>query len=193
MRHPVAAKLGVAHGKVYIQLMRAPLSIPSRLPLLMAAGLVWAQGAGAQAFSADYGLGRPAEPAGAAASSLLAPLSLGSVRIGPALQADTEYSGAGLSLAAGRNWFAQVSVGRSLQQPAGPNGVEAHDAMRIGGGYRFGDGQSLSLHVTGARGPDRLGLSVSYDWPRYFVRLSYDTGIAPVPQDRLRFSAGMRF
>ena len=65
--------------------------------------------------------------------------------------------------------------------------------MRIGGGYRWSDGQSLSLHVTGGRGPERLGLSVSYDWPRYFVRLSYDSGLNPVPQDRLRFSAGVRF
>ena len=184
--------LGGAPGKVYIQLMRSPLLTSSWLPLF-AAGLMWAPGAGAQVFSADYGLVGPAAPAASGASSLSTPFSLGSVRIGPAFQADTEYSGAGLSLAAGRNWFAQVSVGSSLQQPAGLNGVAASDALRIGGGYRFGDGQSLSLHVTGARGPDRLGLSVSYDWPRYFVRLSYDAGINPVPQDRLRFSAGVRF
>lgn len=192
MRHPSVAKLGGARGKVYIQLMRSPLFTSSWLPLF-AAGLMWAPGAGAQVFSADYGLVGPAAPAASDATSLSTPVSLGSVRIGPAFQADTEYSGAGLSLAAGRNWFAQVSVGSSLQQPAGLNGVAAGDALRIGGGYRFGDGQSLSLHVTGARGPDRLGLSVSYDWPRYFVRLSYDAGINPVPQDRLRFSAGVRF
>jgi len=192
MRHLVVAKLGGAPGKVYIQLMRSLVSPSFWLPLA-ATGLMWAPGAAAQVFSADYELARPAEPAAAAASSLSAPISLGSVRIGPAFQADTEYSGAGLSLAAGRNWFAQVSVGRSLQQPSALNGMAANDAMRIGGGYRFGDGQSLSLHVTGARGPDRLGLSVSYDWPRYFVRLSYDAGINPVPQDRLRFSAGVRF
>lgn len=192
MRHLVVAKLGGAPGNVYIQLMRSPLS-PSLWPPLIATALLWAPGAGAQVFSADYELARSAEPAASAASSLPTPFGPDSVRIGPAFQADTEYSGAGLSLAAGRNWFAQVSVGRSLQQPAGLNGVAANDAMRIGGGYRFGDGQSLSLHVTGARGPDRLGLSVAYDWPRYFVRLSYDTGINPVPQDRLRFSAGVRF
>jgi hypothetical protein len=34
---------------------------------------------------------------------------------------------------------------------------------------------------------------VSYDWPRYFVRLSYDPGLNPVMQDKLRFSAGVRF
>ena len=66
-------------------------------------------------------------------------------------------------------------------------------ALRIGGGYRWSDGQSLALHVTGGRGPDRLGLSVSYDWPRYFVRLSYDPRLNLVPAETLRFSAGIRF
>lgn len=171
--------------------MRSFLATPAWLPLIAAAGLLCAQGAAAQAFSADYGLTSPAQAAEGTWDASH-PLGLGEVQLGPALQADSGYSGAGLSLAAGRNWFAQVSVGRSLQPPAGLP-ASSVDALRIGGGYRWGDGQSLSLHVTGTRGPDRLGLSVSYDWPRYFVRLSYDTGIQPVPQDRLRFSAGVRF
>jgi hypothetical protein len=68
-------------------------------------------------------------------------------------------------------------------------GVTASDAIRMGGGYRWSDGQSLSLQVTGGRA---LGLQVSYDWPRYFVRLSYDSKLNLNPPD-LRFSAGMRF
>jgi hypothetical protein len=163
------------------------------LPLVAATVLAWPQAVGAQAFSADYDLSRAAAPAADTAADRSAPFGLGNLHLGAAWQADAEFSGAGLSLAAGRNWFAQVSVGRSLQQANGLPGAMPNDALRIGGGYRWSDGQSLSLHVTSGRGPERLGLSVSYDWPRYFVRLSYDAGLTPVPQDRLRFSAGVRF
>lgn len=171
--------------------MRSTVS-RSWFALIAVAGLAWTGGASAQVFSADYELARRQQSAGTVspAANLL---NLGSVQFSPALQADTEYSGVGLSLAAGRNWFAQVSVGQSVQPYAGLDGMGSSDAMRIGGGYRWGDGQSLSLQLTGARGPDRLGLSVSYGWPHYYVRLSYDTGITPVPQDRFRFSAGVRF
>ncbi|RYF48224.1 MAG: hypothetical protein EOO27_35845, partial [Comamonadaceae bacterium] len=99
--------------------MHSPLSPSSWFSFIAAAAsLLCAQGAAAQVFSADYGLSRPSEPPAAGAESPRAGLfSLGSVQIGPALQADDGYSGAGLSLATGRNWFAQVSVGRSLQHP----------------------------------------------------------------------------
>lgn len=180
-------------GKGYIELMRAASAIPALLPLVVAAALAWPQAAGAQAFSADYDIARAARSPADPGLDGMPALGLGSVRIGATLHAAGGFSGAGLSLAAGRNWFAQVSVGRSLQQAHGLPGEVASQALRIGGGYRWGDGQSLSLQVTGGRGAERLGLSVGYDWPRYFVRLSYDAGLAPVPQDRLRFSAGMRF
>lgn len=139
-------------------------SLSRYVPIAAAAVLAWPQAASAQGLAADY-----------------------------VLQADGRYSGAGLSVEAGRNWFAQVSIGRSLMAEPGLQRAESYDAMRIGGGYRWANGQSLSLQVTGARGPERLGLSLSYDWPRYFVRLSYDSGLDPLPQDRLRFSAGVRF
>lgn len=193
MRHLIVAKLGGTRGKVYIDLMRAHSVVPAWLPLVAAAVMAWPQFAQAQAFSADYDLSRAAAPAADPASGPSPAFGLGGVHLGTALQADAEFSGAGLSLAAGRNWFAQVAVGRSLQQANGLPGAVSGDALRIGGGYRWSDGQSLSLQVTGGRGPERLGLSVSYDWPRYFVRLSYDAGLNPVPQDRVRFSAGMRF
>lgn len=115
------------------------------------------------------------------------------MRVAPLVQTDAQFSGAGLSLAAGANWFAQVSVGRSVQYDSGLVEAAPAEALRIAGGYRWANGQALSLQVTGGRGPERLGLSVSYDWPRYFVRLSYDTGLNPLPQDKVRFSAGMRF
>lgn len=188
------AKLGGMLGKAYIDRMRAVSPVPMWLPLLAATALAWPQAARAQAFSADYDLSRAAAPAADPAADRSASFGLGNLHLGAALQADAEFSGAGLSLSAGRNWFAQVSVGRSLQQQSnGLPGSMSNEALRIGGGYRWSDGQSLSLHVTGGRAPERLGLSVSYDWPRYFVRLSYDPGLTPVPQDRLRFSAGVRF
>jgi hypothetical protein len=193
MRHLIGAKLGGTHAKVYIELMRSPISSAVWLPLLAAAALGWAPAAGAQVFSADYGLSPAAVPAMEASSQGSAVFSLGGVGIGPALQADAGFSGAGLSLQAGRNWFAQVAVGQSLSVAPGLPMAVSGEALRIGGGYRWGNGQALSLQVTGSRGPERLGLSVSYDWPRYFVRLSYDGGLNPVPQDRLRFSAGVRF
>lgn len=180
-------------GKVYIDLMRAASLFPVWLPMLAAAVLAWPHAAGAQAFSADYDLSRAAAAPAADPEVDRSSFGFSGVHIGAALQADGEFSGAGLSLAAGRNWFAQVSVGRSLQQANILSGAVAGEALRIGGGYRWSDGQSLSLHVTGGRGPERLGLSVSYDWPRYFVRLSYDPGLNPVMQDKLRFSAGVRF
>lgn len=152
--------------------------------VLAAAGALTPQQANAQAFTADYGLA-PVRPGA---------LELGPVRINPVLQADARYSGAGLSLDAGRDWFARVGVGRELAQPSFSfNSASAH-VLSIGGGYRFSGGRSLSLQLNRGGPSDRLGLAVSYDWPRYFVRLSYDTMLAPQqPQDRLRFSAGVRF
>lgn len=95
-------------------------------------------------------------------------------------------SGAGLSLQAGRNWFGQLDVGGA-----------GSDIVNLAGGYRWANGQALSLQLSRGRGPgQRLGLALNYDWPRYFVRFSYDQGaFAPLPQaqDSLRFSAGVRF
>ncbi len=39
----------------------------------------------------------------------------------------------------------------------------------------------------------RLGLSVGYDWPRYFVRFAYDPKVNFTPQDMWRLSTGVRF
>lgn len=134
----------------------------------------------AQGFTADYDIARfsPAE------STL--------VRLAPAHSLGGISSGAGLSVQAGRNWFGQVQL---AQQPAGALlPLAMHDSVNVAGGYRWGNGQSLSLQLSRARGPgERLGLAMNYDWPRYFVRLSYDPGWRPVPQDSLRFSAGVRF
>lgn len=155
-----------------------PRSI-SWLPLLAAGALVWPSLASAQV---DYELAGRVSPFGGAG-----------FLIQPYIQAETRHTGVGLSIEAGRNWFAQVGVGRSLQYPTGlMDRGSSGDVVNLAGGYRWSGGQSLSLQLHRARG-DRLGLAVSYGWPRYFVRLSYDSGLSPVPQDSLRFSAGVRF
>jgi hypothetical protein len=163
------------------------------LPMLAAVALFAPTVAAAQGFAADYGLRVGAAEVTRAAAYPGGALAVGGMRIAPVVQTDAQFSGAGLSLAAGANWFAQVSVGRSVQYDSGLVEAVPTEALRIAGGYRWANGQALSLQVTGGRGPERLGLSVSYDWPRYFVRLSYDPGLNPLPQDKVRFSAGMRF
>ena len=39
----------------------------------------------------------------------------------------------------------------------------------------------------------RLGASVTYDWPRIFVRVAYDPKVNFTPEDMWRFSVGVRF
>lgn len=124
----------------------------------------WPNAAMAQAFSADYGLARFA--AGSASSPRQGSLiSIAGVRLTPVLHSDGRFAGGGLSVAAGQNWFGEVAVGRSLQSTIDPAGVAVQDALRVAGGYRWTHGRSLSLQLTGARGDNRLGLSLSYDWP----------------------------
>ena len=170
--------------------MRSRFTLCAWLPLLSAAVFAFPVSAGAQAFVADYALTRPA----AAPAIPLALFGMPAVRVGPAVPIDSRFSGAGLSLEAGRNWYGQVGVGRSLQpNPSMPGSTSLEDVLAVSGGYRWADGESLSLQVSRARSADRLGLAVSYDWPRYFVRLSYDPGLNLTPADVLRFSAGVRF
>ncbi len=147
-------------------------------------------GALAQAFAADYALAPPGGLPVHRGSSLQGARGL---LIAPAVQGDSRFLGAGLSVATGQNWFAKVAVGRSLATGLTAGATPSREALSIAGGYRWIDGQALSLQVTGARGGNRLGLSVSYDWPRYFVRMSWDSGLNPTPQEKVRFSAGMRF
>lgn len=93
-------------------------------------------------------------------------------------------TGTGLSFEAGERWFARVTVARAL-------GSEAYG---LGGGYRFGEGEAVSVALTQVVGQERLGLAVRYDWRRSYLRLSYEP---PAPSqglpDRLRVSAGVRF
>jgi hypothetical protein len=136
----------------------------------------------AQGFRADYDIARFSSAGDTAPS----------VRIAPAFSLGGDASGAGLSMQAGRNWFGQVELAQvhaaALLPPA------TNDIVNIAGGYRWGNGRALSLELSRGRSSgQRLGLAVNYDWPHYFVRLSFDQGLNLAPQDSLRFSAGVRF
>jgi len=190
-RQLVVPKLCGMRGKVYIGFMRQAQLFACFRPLLAAGALALPFAANAQGFAADYDLARPQElPSNR--SVMGGTLNWGAVSLSPALQSDARFSGVGLSLEAGRNWFGLVGVGRSAEQDHVP-GYTAGEQLSVSGGYRWGDGQSLSLRLTAGRGTERLGLALSYDWPRYFVRLSYGSRVNLVPQDSLRFSAGVRF
>lgn len=164
--------------------MRPPRSIPPSLPAgILAAGLALAclPSAG-QVLSADYTLTAPAlvgeldpDPPTRASRVLWGPLRLA---------AAASTSGNGLSLEAGRKWFARAGVGRSLEL----------DFFSLGGGYRFAGGDAFSMHLTRQLGQEGLGLAVRYDWHSSYLRLGYETPARTqgLP-DRLRFSAGVRF
>jgi hypothetical protein len=147
--------------------------------LFAAAALAAGASAHAQGFSVDYSLARGASPP--------------DVRLAPSFGLGGDTS-PGLSLQAGRNWFGQVGLAQGPVNPAAHPG--SNDIVNLAGGYRFDNGQSLSLQLSRGRGAgQRLGLAVNYDWPRYFVRFSWDQqqGLAPTPTDSLRLSAGLRF
>jgi hypothetical protein len=161
---------------------------------LAAAALAWPSDGHTQAVTADYGFSR----SGPTTVRLYAPyrataFKVGSLLVVPTLQAGARFNSAGLSFEAGLNWFGQVGVGHSLEPGPALSGAGTTDVLSITAGYRWSDARSLSLQLSRGRGGDRLGLTANYDWPQYFVRLAYDTGLNPVPQDNLRFSAGLRF
>lgn len=146
------------------------------------AGLVLgaASVAQAQPVSANYDLTVPSLLSAPELTPELPMFEMGPLRLAGARSSD----GGGLSLEAGRSWFARVGVGRSLES----------EVVSLGGGYRFRAGDAVSMHVTRQLGQERLGLAVRYDWPRSYLRLSYDTPDRAIGlPDRLRFSAGMRF
>ena len=135
----------------------------------------------AQGFSADYDIARFSSPD-------TQPL----VKLAPAHALGGDFPGAGLSMQAGRNWFGQIGLAQGPVSTLTP--ALANDIVNMAGGYRWSNGQALSLQLSRGRGQgQRLGLALNYDWPHYFVRFSYDQGLTLAPQGSLRFSAGVRF
>jgi hypothetical protein len=166
-------------AKVYIGVMQS-VSRSSALALVAGALAAVATGAGAQG-APLYSLTSPAPLVDPELTPRQALLTAGPWQLSTA----TSTTGGGLSLQAGQQWFARVGLGRSL---------ESSDTMSVGGGYRFLDGQALSMHVTRQFGQERLGLAVRYDWTRTYLRLAYEAPLRPLNGvDTLRFSAGVRF
>jgi opacity protein-like surface antigen len=151
------------------------------LPTLLAGVLAAAcGGVAAQNVSPRYLLTAPTPQLDPELTPRTPLLRAGSVQ----LSAASSMTGSGLSLQAGHQWFARAGLGRSLES----------DVLSVGGGYRFQDGEALSMHVTRQLGQERLGLAVRYDWTRSYLRLSYESALrATSGPDTLRFSAGLRF
>lgn len=141
-----------------------------------------AGGVAAQDVTANYRLAPSPwklqmEPDAVAKPALLA--------LGPvSLHAAGGGSGAGLSLQTGQQWFARAAVGANVDS----------EAVSVGGGYRFSDGDALSMHVTRQLGQERLGLAVRYDRAAAYLRVSYEGKLGSTGQaEMLKFSAGVRF
>jgi hypothetical protein len=160
--------------------MRTVIYSSAWLPL--AAGVL-APAALAQPVVANYDLTRPAWSSVADADLLPrgSLFSLGPVRVAPAYAYGG--SGAGLSFEAGQAWFARVGLGRSLDS----------EVVSVAGGYRWPDGQALSMQFTRNLAQERTGLALRYDWPRYYLRVGYDLRLRDGYSETLRFSAGVRF
>jgi len=149
--------------------------------VLVAGVLVAAVPGFAQMAPANYTLTAPAWRVSEPELTPAAPLA--SWR-GMRLATASSFTGNGLSLEAGEKWFARAGIGRSLD----------FDIMSLGGGYRFADGNALSMHVTRQLGQERLGLALRYDLRSSFLRLSYEQPVRnPGAHESLRFSAGVRF
>ena len=171
--------------------------LPAWLPLLAAGALLWPVTGLAQQTSSLYDI-VPTIPAAApdsGAASVPSRFGLASLRIAPGLQAGgPSLASGGLSLLIGQNWYAQAALGHGLAESNGVGLQPANtDLISLGGGYRWADGQSLTMQLMRDTRRQRLGLAVSYDWPRYFLRLDLDSRLNLAPTDTLRFSAGVRF
>lgn len=155
----------------------------------------------------------------------------GPLRIMPSLQLATGGAWNGsLGVETGDSWFAGAGIGRTNLRDSVSLNFDPNDAYSLSGGYRGGDGESVSfvlvrdnrlnpdqqhLHLVYRRTVnsshrltidallkrglvdeemiEKTGLSIAYDWPRWFLRLSYDPNANFTPQDLWRLSAGTRF
>lgn len=101
------------------------------------------------------------------------------------------------TIAGGRRWddgrvLTLMLVGDNRQNP---DERHLHLVFRT----PMGEGHRLTLDLLAKRGLvagsliHKAGVSVAYDWPRYFIRVAWDPKVNFTPQDMVRVSAGMRF
>jgi hypothetical protein len=100
------------------------------------------------------------------------------------------------SLSGGYRWSDKRSLALLLVGDNRLNPDERHFHVQ----YRVPiDGERFLVDVLAKRGLvegrmiHRFGLTLGYDWPRYFVRLAWDPKVNFTPQDMFRVQAGMRF
>lgn len=152
------------------------------------------------------------------------------VSIQPSVQAATGgFVGGSLNAQIGHEWYGLVGFGRTNLKPYFNLNFDPNDAITLGAGHEFGNGQNWSVFVvhddrlhTGqtdwhltARIPveeDRLSLdlmrksgegddgyvkawalSVTWDFPRWFLRVARDPKQSFSAQDAWRLSGGVRF
>lgn len=102
------------------------------------------------------------------------------------------------SLRGGYMWRDRQSL--SLQVVRDSRTVSDQKAINLVYGAPMAGNQWLTVGLSSISGSaggglfvQRVGLSVGYDWPRYFVQLAYDPKYGLASQDLLRISAGTRF
>lgn len=101
------------------------------------------------------------------------------------------------SLSGGYRWADNQSLALLLVRDNRENPDQQH--LHLSYRTPIEGGQRLTLDLLAKRGLvdgapiRRIGASVAYDWPRYFVRVAWDPKVNFSAQDMLRLSAGLRF
>lgn len=101
-------------------------------------------------------------------------------------------------LRGGYAWHGRESLSlqlvRDSRQPQGDQRtVQLLYGAALAGNEMFSVGVSSISGLAWGTPVQRIGLSIGYDWPRYFVQLAYDPKVLMPSQELLRLSAGTRF
>ena len=121
---------------------------------------------------------------------------LGRTNLRPSVNLNFDPNDA-VTLAAGRTWdeAGKLTLLLVADNREHPEQRHLHLNWRAG---RPGH-ERLTLDLLAKRGDvegqriARLGVSATYDWPRWFMRAAWDPKVNFTPQDMLRLSAGARF
>ena len=101
------------------------------------------------------------------------------------------------SLSGGYRWSEGAALGLVYVRDNRENPEQRH--LHLIWRTPLGDAHRLTVDLLHKRGLvegeqiSRTGLSVAYDWPRWFVRLSYDPKVNFTTQDMWRLAGGTRF